>query len=106
MFNIFLPGTAFAQGPPIPAAALTFVGNISRYILNPLIALLFGLATAYFIYGVLLYIWNPDNEEARETGRRSMVWGVIGMFVMVSVFGIMRLLISTIGADMTLMDYV
>ncbi|OGZ17373.1 MAG: hypothetical protein A2494_00715 [Candidatus Lloydbacteria bacterium RIFOXYC12_FULL_46_25] len=61
---------------------------------------------AYFVYGVVSYIWNPDNEEAREKGRSSMFWGVIGMFIMVSVFGIMKFLISSIGADMNLMNYV
>jgi hypothetical protein len=35
-----------------------------------------------------------------------MFWGIIGMFVMVSVFGIMRFIISSIGADAALMNYV
>ena len=35
-----------------------------------------------------------------------MLWGVVGMFIMVSVFAIMRFIISSIGADPTLMDYV
>jgi uncharacterized membrane protein YidH (DUF202 family) len=102
--NFFLPMTAEAAN--IPPTVLAFVGKISTNILNPLIALMFGLAVLYFIYGVLQYIWNPDNEDARETGRRSMIWGIIGMFIMVSVFGIMRLIISSIGADAALMDYV
>ncbi len=103
---LFLPSSVFAAAPPIPPAAKTFVGKISTLILNPLIALLFGIATLYFIYGVLQYIWNPDNEEARTTGKQSMIWGIVGMFVMVSVFGIMRLLINSIGADPNLMNYV
>ncbi len=103
---LFLPSRVFAAAPPIPPAAKTFVGKISTLILNPLIALLFGIATLYFIYGVLQYIWNPDNEEARTTGKQSMIWGIVGMCVMVSVFGIMRLLINSIGADPTLMNYV
>jgi uncharacterized membrane protein YidH (DUF202 family) len=102
--NFLLPTPAEAAA--IPPTVLAFVGKISTNILNPLIALMFGLAVLYFIYGVLQYIWNPDNEDARETGRRSMIWGIIGMFIMVSVFGIMRLIISSIGADAALMDYV
>lgn len=106
MFNIFFPLSAEAQTPPIPPSVLVFVGKISTTILNPLIALMFGVATAYFIYGVVQYIWNPDNEEARENGRRSMFWGVIGMSIMVAVFGILRFLISSIGADANLINYV
>lgn len=85
---------------------MTFIGKISTEILNPIIAILFSLALVYFIYGVAAYLWNPDNEEARQKGRKGMLWGIVGMFVMVSVFGIMRFLISSIGADPTLMNYV
>ncbi len=106
MLQIFLPSVAHAAPPPIPNSVLNFVGLISSEILNPVIALMFGLATAYFIYGILVYIWNPDNEEARDSGRRTMLWGIIGMFIMVAVFGIMRFLISSIGADPALMNYV
>lgn len=109
MFNLFnwiLPNVAEAQTPPIPASVKTFVGKISTEILNPLIALMFAVATMYFFYGIAVYIWNPDNEEAREKGRIGMFWGIIGMFVMVSVFGIMKFIISSIGADTALMNNV
>ena len=103
---IFLPRIVEAAPPPIPSSVKTFIGKISTEILNPLIAIMFAVATVYFFYGIARYIWNPDNEEAREKGRQSMFWGVIGMFIMVAVFGIMKFLISSIGADPTLMDYV
>lgn len=100
----FLPNVAEAGA--IPPSVLDFVGKISLNILNPLIALMFGLATAYFIFGVVKYVWDPDNEQAREEGRQSMIWGIIGMVIMVSVFAIMRMIINTIGADISVMEYV
>src|SRR3972149_5786424 len=103
--NIFFPNTAYAA-TTVPSSVLTFIGKISTEILNPVIAVMFSLALAYFIYGVAFYIWNPSNEEARQKGRKGMLWGLIGMFVMVSVFGIMRFLISSIGADPALLNYV
>ena len=105
MTAIALVPTAYAA-TAIPAPVLTFIGKISTEILNPIIAIMFSLALVYFIYGVAAYIWNPDNEEARATGRKSMLWGIVGMFIMVSVFGIMRFLISSVGADPGLIDYV
>lgn len=105
MFDIFLPITAYAA-TEVPQSVLTFIGKVSTNILNPIIAILFSVALAYFIYGVVAFIWNPDSEEAREKGKRGMLWGVIGMFIMVSVFGIMRFLINSIGADSVLMNYV
>lgn len=106
MFNIFLPNIAEAAAPAIPQSVLDFMGNVYSYILNPIIALLFALATLYFIYGIVAYIWNPENTEMREKGRNAIIWGIIGIFIMTSVFGIMNLLINTIGADPTLMNYV
>ncbi len=105
MNNILFPDTAYAA-TEVPASVLSFVGKISTEILNPIIEILFAFALAYFIYGVAAYIWNPDNEEAREKGRRGMLWGIVGMFIMVSVFGIMKFLISSIGADPSLINYV
>ena len=104
--SFFLVRTAYAAVPAIPAPVKTFIGKISTEILDPLIAIMFAVATAYFFYGVARYIWDPDNEEAREIGRIGMMYGLIGMFVMVAVFGIMNFIISSIGADSALMDYV
>lgn len=103
--NLLFPNIAYAE-TAVPTAVLSFVGKISTEILNPIIAIMFSLALAYFIYGVAAYLWNPDNEEARTKGRQGMLWGIVGMLVMVSVFGIMRFLINSIGADSSLMDYV
>ncbi len=102
----FFIKTAEAQTPPIPQPVLTFIGKISTEILNPLIAMMFAVASAYFFFGVARYIWSPDDEKKREEGRRAMLWGIVGMFIMVSVFSIMRLIISSIGADSGLMEYV
>lgn len=101
-----IPLAALAQGRNIPPSVLRLVGKISTEVLNPLIALMFAVALAIFIYGVMMYIWNPDNEELRSNGKRSMFWGIIGMVIMVSVFGIMRFIITSIGADPALMEYV
>lgn len=105
MNNILLPETAYAA-TAVPPAVLVFVGKISTNVLNPVIAIFFALAFAYFVYGVAAYIWNPDSEEARTKGQQNMLWGVIGMLIMVSVFGIMRFLVNSIGADPSLMNYV
>ena len=95
--SIVSPFRVFAQD--IPASALSFMGKLYNVILNPIIALLFALAFAYFIWGVVKYVWSGEQESMREDGRRSILWGVIGMFIMFGVFGIMRLIIGTIGAD-------
>ncbi len=90
--------------PAVPGTVKTFIGNISTHILNPLIVLMFALALAYFTLGVVKFAMNAENDAMREQAKRSMLWGVIGMAIMVSVFGIISLVISSIGADPKLMD--
>lgn len=68
------------------------LGNIAKQIVNPLIGLMIAVAVVFFIYGVVEFISAANNEEARTKGRQHMVWGVIGLFIMVSVWGIMNIL--------------
>ena len=73
--------------------------KVNQTILNPLIALLFAVALVMFIWGVVEFTANADNEEKRTTGRQHILWGIVGMIIMISVFGIMRLITGTIGSD-------
>jgi hypothetical protein len=79
------------------ASVDTLLNNINKVIINPLIGFLFALAMVYFIYGVTRYLLSPDNEEVRKESRSQMLWGIIGMFIMVSVFGIIHLVQDTVG---------
>ena len=72
------------------------ISKIGVNILTPLVWVFFGLATIYFLWGVFEFIRDYDNPEARGKGAQHMLWGVIGMFIMFSVFGIMNLIGETI----------
>lgn len=83
---------------PIAEASIqSLINSINDVLINPLIIFVFALALVLFLYGVLRYLLNPDSEEVRKTSRSHMLWGVIGMVIMVSVFGIMNLILNTIG---------
>ena len=77
----------------------TIIARVSNYIINPLIALLFALAVVYFIYGVFTYMRGSESEEERTKGGQHILWGAIGMFIMVSVYGIIRLILVTFDID-------
>lgn len=67
-----------------------FIGNI----LQPLVPLLIGLAVVVFIYGVLILMLSEGGEK-KEEGKQYMLWGIIGIFVMVSLWGLVAVLTST-----------
>ncbi len=105
---MFLPANkAFAQidiggadtpvGEPSPVV-YEIVGKVNQYIINPLIILLFALALVYFLYGVVEFL-STNADKDRTTGKNHMLWGIFGMFIMISVFAILRIIANTIGAD-------
>ena len=62
-------------------------------LLNPLLTLLFAVAFIYFIYTIITVI-RAGAEEKTEA-RAAMMWAIVGMFIMISVYGIINLLIAT-----------
>ena len=76
------------------------LGTIVENIIRPGITLLTGLAVIYFLYGVFEFIKNSSSEEGVSTGGRHIMWGIIGLFIMVSAWGIIGLICNTVACDM------
>ena len=89
--NLFFTNVAYAASESVDA----FVSNLDTLIINPLIILLFGLAVVYFLYGVFQFISNPDSEEAKTKGKSHMIWGIVGIVIMMGVFTILNMIMST-----------
>jgi len=69
------------------------MNRIQTGILTPLIDLLFVLATVVFLWGVVQYvIGSQGDKEKVSKGKQIMVWGIVGMVIMISAWGIVRLL--------------
>ncbi|XKT74181.1 MAG: hypothetical protein ACJKTH_02370 [Patescibacteria group bacterium UBA2163] len=72
-----------------------FIDNFVRFIINPLIGLLMALAVVYFLWGAAQLVLNGGSEEGRKKGKDALLWGLIGLFIMVAVFGILRVVVGT-----------
>lgn len=71
---------------------------ITRIINNSIIPLIFALATVFFIWGAVKYlIIGAADEKNREQGRQFMIWGIIALAVMLSVWGLVGILSATFG---------
>jgi hypothetical protein len=94
---LFLPRVVHADGGVLSIKQLMY--KISFYIINPLIIFGFVLALLYFIWGVIEFLRSRDtNAEKGAEGRAHMLYGVIGLVIMVSAFAIMRLIGQTVGS--------
>ena len=74
-----------------------FLNGINRLILNPLILLAFAVALIVFFWGIFQFIASQTAYTHRDEGKRKIFWGLFGMFIMISAFGLIRLILSTFG---------
>ena len=84
-----LPTLAFAAGN-----IDVMMTKIMTGIVNPVIYLLMFLATIFFLWGMLEFIKGADEASKRKTGADHMLWGIIGLVIMVSAKAIVGLIIS------------
>ena len=61
-------------------------------IISTLIPLVIALAILFFFWGLAKFILYADNDEKRKEAKSIMIWGVIALFVMVTIGGIIALL--------------
>lgn len=64
-------------------------------LLDAVVPLLMALAIVGFIYGLIKYFLNPDSEEKRKDGKNFMLWGLVSLFVMVSIWGLVSIFSNT-----------
>ncbi|MDE1919743.1 MAG: hypothetical protein KGH56_03565 [Patescibacteria group bacterium] len=89
-------------GPSNAQTFAQFVGSGSTGVVGALntavVPVLFALALASFVWGVVSYFFlHGGDETKRAEGRQFILWGVLGMVVLFSVWGFVRLLLSTLG---------
>lgn len=70
---------------------MTIIEKVNNLILTPVIVLLFALAAVYFLFGLMKFIMNQGSDTEQAEGKQHMLWGTIGLAVMVSVWGILNL---------------
>ena len=72
------------------------IGAIESLI-NKVVPLIVGIAGLVFIWGLVSYVTAGGDEEKKKTARDTMVYGIIVLFVMVSVWGLVNILVGTFG---------
>jgi len=76
---------------------IPLLDNINQYIINPIIGFMIALALVYFMIGVVQFMLGMDSEEKRTAGQKHMLYGAFGLFIMISVFGLMQIICNTVG---------
>ena len=76
----------------------TLLQRFVDVIINPAILIIFTAGFFLFVWGLVQFLIGISDDargNAHEEGKKHMLWGIVGMFVMASVYGILALLDST-----------
>ena len=70
-------------------------------ILNIVIPILMVIATIVFIWGIISYILSAGSDERKKEAKNLIIWGLIGLFVIVAMWGLVTVIGSTFGVSET-----
>lgn len=109
--KFLLISTAVAAGTPLAAFAQDTTA-IENYIdvflgfLDTLPPLFLTVAVVFTLWGIVRFVAAGDNDEMRAKGKKTMLWGVVGIVLMVSLWGIINIVNDTLfdGTDQTSVD--
>lgn len=90
--TIIFPVVSFAALDGIKG----LIGDVGA-IVKLLIPIVFGLALLFFFWGLAQFILNAGDEKTREDGKQRMLWGIVAMFVLASIWGIIGFLAGMLG---------
>jgi hypothetical protein len=76
---------------------LTLLCRIGQ-IINAIVPVLIALGVLYFVWGVIQYVVSGD-EEAKTAGRDKMIMGIIGLAVILGLWGLVNILRNTFGVS-------
>jgi len=85
------------------AASNGSLGNLNNIVVSlgkivgALIPIAFGIAVVAFFWGLARYIFAAGSEESKAEGRRIMIGGIIALFIMASIWGIIYFIRDALG---------
>lgn len=94
---------SFPQGnissTAVPPEVVSFMRKVIVEIINPIIGVLAAAALVYFLWGLTMFILNAGNESKRGEYKQHLLWGLIGLVVMVSAYALIEVGLRTFGVD-------
>lgn len=114
LISVYVTNFVSAQIQPDrrSSSQIPAVGNLEQKTLQQLVAdfiivasgyvlkILLGLIVLTFMYGLMKYMFKGQGSDtARTEGRKLMLWGIIGLFVVTSLWGLVAIFTSFVGHE-------
>jgi len=100
ILHVAILGASLAVASGVRAQNTTWLTNLSSALLETIgliVPTLIAVAVVVFAWGAVVFMAKADNEQARAEGKKRMVWGVVAIFVLVSVWGFVEILQNILG---------
>jgi hypothetical protein len=95
----------FTSGKPSEPKNLTaFVCIVVKLALD-FVPYLIVIAIGAFMQGLIKYVGHGDNEEKKTEGRKMMIYGIVGFFFMVSIWGVLSLFTNSFGVQLAIPQF-
>jgi hypothetical protein len=95
--SFVLPILVFAADPKLDGYLKTLISQ-GTTLLSGVLTFLIGLAVVWFIWNVVRYAMSED-EGGKEKAKSQMIWGIIAIAVVVSIWGVVAILRTAFGVD-------
>lgn len=92
------PFTAFADTGT--NGLFSFFNTVSALI-NQILPIIISLTLLVFLWGIFLFVMSGADMDKRAEARGYILWGIIALAVMVSVWGLVNLLRTSISLNNT-----
>ena len=94
LISLLVPLVSFAA-----LEGLTSLMQGALDVLNNALSVLIALSLAFFLWGLAQFVLHAGEDKARDEGKKRMLWGIIALFVMFAIFGILNWIGQAIGID-------
>jgi hypothetical protein len=87
--------TAFISVVPVHAQDMTWLTGLKAElsaVLTILFPILFASAFAFFVWGLTGFLTHSGDEARRAEGKNRIIWGLVALFAMLAIWGIVQLL--------------
>jgi len=77
----------------------SIIQGLLEILLGVAVPLIVSLAVVYFLFGIVKYLLSAGDETKRKESIKVITFGLIALFVMVSVWGLVSLITNTFGVS-------
>jgi hypothetical protein len=96
--SILLPLSVAAQARTTSINSIWDIFTFIKNILDAALPLIIAVAVVYFVYAIFMYV-VAVNDEKKAAAKDKIIYGIVGLFIMISVWGLVNILVNTFGLN-------